>query len=114
MKAVGINQAELSARINIGQSQLSRLLNGERGTDLDTVKKIATALGESQQLYINLYADLPMTQKDVYILEIEEDLAHIESEQDRERVKKLIKILAGDGNPPRPKRTVSRGQRANE
>lgn len=110
MKAVGINQAELSQRIGIGQSQLSRLLNGERGTDLETVKRIATALGESQQLYINLYADLPMTQKDIYFLEIEEDLKHIEAEEDKERIRQVIRILAGGGGRPGPKK-AAKGQR---
>lgn len=113
MRAVGITQVELAQRVGVGQAQISRLLKGERGTDLETVKRIATALGESQQLYINLYAGLPMTQKDIYILEIEADIEKLQSEQDKERVRQFIRLLSGDSNPPRPKK-ITRGQRANQ
>ena len=113
MEAVGITQVELAQRVGVGQAQISRLLKGERGTDLDTVKRIATALGESQQLYINLYADLPMTKKDIYILEIEADIEKLQSEQDKERVRQFIRILSGDNKPPTPKR-VTRGQRSEQ
>jgi transcriptional regulator with XRE-family HTH domain len=111
MGAVGITQVELAQRVGVGQAQISRLLKGERGTDLETIKRIAMALGESQQLYINLYADLPMTKKDIYILEIEADIEKLQSEQDKERVRQFIRLLSGDSNPPRPK-TIRRGQRA--
>jgi len=113
MESVGITQVELAQRVGVGQAQISRLLKGERGTDLDTVKRIATALGESQQLYINLYADLPMTKKDIYILEIEADIEKLQSEQDKERVRQFIRILSGDNKPPTPKR-VTRGQRSEQ
>lgn len=113
LKERGMSQTQLADIVGIGQSQISKILNGERGTDVENIKRIASALGESQQLYINLYAGLPMTQKDIYILEIEEDIAHLKNEQDKDRVRQFIRILSGGGdNSQRPKK-ITRGQRTN-
>lgn len=58
MRLLGITQVTLADKVGVGQSQVSRLLRGERGTDLETVKSIAEVLGESPAEYVLLYANI--------------------------------------------------------
>lgn len=58
MRSLGITQVTLADKVGVGQSQVSRLLRGERGTDLETVKAIAEFLGESPAEYVLLYANI--------------------------------------------------------
>ena len=80
MKARGVTQQELADMVGVGQSQISRILKGERGTDIETVKRIATALGESQQEYVNLFAGIKNTVRDRITQRIMEKIADWDDE----------------------------------
>lgn len=52
----GLTQAELAARTGLKQPNISRLEKGERNPDLDTLNKVAEALGYSLKEFFNKYA----------------------------------------------------------
>lgn len=63
-KAAGITQAELAKRLNISSVNISQLENGYRLPKVDTLQKIATALGvedwttlASKVTVVTLYSD---------------------------------------------------------
>lgn len=92
MKYRGVSQEQLADMVGVGQPQISRLLRGERGTDIETVKNIATALGESQREYVLLLANLPIDKHEARIFRVEEYLEGM-SEQEQEMAERLIESI---------------------
>lgn len=93
MKQRGVTQEQLADAVGIGQSQVSRILAGERGTDIEVIKRIADFLMESQREYIMLFAGIPVNQKSARLLRIEEKLNRIENDKDMDTVEGVIDLL---------------------
>jgi transcriptional regulator with XRE-family HTH domain len=96
MKERGVTQEELAAVVGVGQSQISRVLAGERGTDILVIKNIAAYLKESQQEYVNLYADIPMTKRDVRRARIYELIDQIDDDRDLNTIEGVATTLVPD------------------
>lgn len=86
-----INQKQLSEIVGVGQSQISRIIKGERGTDLETVKKIAQALGDSQVEYVLLLANLEKSHE-ARVARVENLLEEM-SEQEQEMAERMIESI---------------------
>jgi transcriptional regulator with XRE-family HTH domain len=89
----GLNQKELAEAVGISQPQISRLINGERGTDLEIIKNIAYTLGESPIEYVLLYANLNVERKhEARILRVEQYLEGM-NEQEQEMAERMIESI---------------------
>lgn len=91
-----LSQKDLAEGIDISQPQISRLLNGDRGTDLSTIVRIAKFLGDSPVDYVLLYAGLSMEKnRDARIRRIEHLLSQLD-ERDLDTAEKIIDALSPD------------------
>lgn len=71
LKKRGFSQIELSQRSSISTSQISRIINGERGASLDTLLTLADALGIKRSEMLRVAAGLPeVTTEDEWVEEM--------------------------------------------
>lgn len=104
MRERGITQEQLAEIVGVGQPQISRILKGERGTDVEVIKRIAQALGESQKEYVFMFANLPNERtNDALILRVEHYLEEF-NKQEQEIAERMIESI----RPSKPKKSSNK------
>lgn len=106
LKKRGFSQIELSQRSSISTSQISRIINGERGASLETLLTLADALGIKRSEMLRVAAGLPeVVPEDEWIEEMNYKLNLI-PKNSRNVAEKVLDSLIEDHEPRRVPKSV--------